>query len=136
MIRYNVLTKDCKPRQNEGDAGMDLRLRSGMMIRPGEIIMIPLGVSFQIPVGQFIGVSARSSIALKGIYCHVGTIDATFNGKEVCGIFANVGKKVQYFPRGERVVQAIGFKHEPLTMTTTPIDSGVSKDGFGSSGRM
>ena len=136
MIYYNVLKGGEKPRGSLKDAGLDLRATEGFMIQPGETVKVPLGVSFEIPPGSFVQLSARSSVALKGVYCHIGTIDASFNGKEVCAIMTNIGDSSEIFLNGERVVQAIGLEHKGFSEKSVDISDEGSKEGFGSTGRI
>lgn len=136
IVTYKVLKEGCEPRVGEGDAGMDLKTDRDFTLLVGETKKIPLGVAFQIPEGKvFVGISARSSVALQGVYAHVGTIDQSFNGKEVCAILTNIGDNVPTFKKGERIVQAIPYTHGCWSKTEDDIDDANSKGGFGSSGR-
>jgi dUTP pyrophosphatase len=136
MITYKILTEVCVPRVGEGDAGMDLRTRETFAIWPQETMKIPLGIAFEIPNNRsFVQISARSSVALRGCYVHIGTIDRSFNGKEVCAIMTNLGDAPITFEAGERVAQAVGLDHQTFSKTVNDIDSRDSKEGFGSSGR-
>lgn len=139
MIQYKVLEVGCEPVvAREGDAGLDLKASRGIGIRPGEVVKVPLGITFRIdnPKGE-VEIRGRSSIFKRGLLVHNGTIDASFNGKEVQALVANIGTHAEYIEEGERICQALGRSEvEALVLTTEPIDSRDSKEGFGSSGRM
>lgn len=135
MVKYNVLRSVCQPKQKVGDAAMDMRIAKDVRIAPGEIVMVELGVSFNIPLDQYVEITERSSTAMQGVISHTGTIDASFNGKECKAILFNIGRYAVTFKRGERVVQAKALSHRRLEETIVAIDSGDSKEGFGSSGR-
>jgi len=136
IVSYNILKPECAPRVNKGDAGADLRVRDSFEVLPGQTVKVPLGVSFEIPSeGVFVQLSARSSVALQGVYCHIGTIDHTFNGKEVCAIVTNFSNDPAWFETGERIVQAVVLEHGSVCYTKKVIEDKGSKDGFGSSGK-
>ncbi len=136
-VKFNVLDNNYIPeRMDQEDAGLDLKARITAVIQPGETKVIPLSVAFGIATNRFVQLSARSSIALRGLYVHIGTIDVSFNGKEVGAIVTNIGRNVARVEAGERIAQAIELRHGSVFIhVKEPIDSRVSKDGYGSSGR-
>lgn len=142
MILYNTQDPFCTPRVDALDAGMDLRTKERVILRAGETKCIPLGIVFSIPPGRFVQLSARSSTAMRGVYCHIGTIDSSFNGREVKAILTNISGETVVFEQYERIVQAIDLEHGLFQVTNKTIDSRVSdgsnrvsKKGFGSTGR-
>jgi len=136
MIQYKVLKEGCDPRGAQGDAGLDLRVAESVFIYPQETVKIPTGVAFVIPNNMsFIQITARSSTALQGCHIHIGTIDHTFNGREVHLIATNMSDHPIIFKAFERVAQAVGLDHIDIRRTRKDIDTTDSKKGFGSTGR-
>lgn len=137
MVYLQVLNSGCEPkRMLPGDAAMDLKCTEDTTVYPGRAMKVPLGVCFKIPIGEYVQITARSSVALQGIVGHVGIIDSSFNGNEVCAILMNIGDSPVFFSKGERVAQAIALEYGDFETSEDAIDSTGSKEGFGSSGRM
>jgi dUTP pyrophosphatase len=97
----------------EGAAGADIRAclpcRDQLIIRPGERVLIPTGLSFEIPVGFEIQVRPRSGLSLKTHLLVVnspGTIDSDYRG-EVKIIMGNLGDKDEVINHGDRVAQIV-----------------------------
>ncbi|HHX37311.1 MAG TPA: aminotransferase [Clostridiaceae bacterium] len=66
---------------HDGDAGMDVRAAVTMEIQPGETVMIPTGLKFDLPPGWEIQVRPRSGLSLNTplrLANAPGTIDAGF----------------------------------------------------------
>lgn len=121
-----------------GDAGFDLRaaIDNPIQINFGEITLVPLGVSFEIPEGHEIQLRPRSGLALREGLTLVNapaTIDAGFVGP-VTAIITKLkanGEPTIIKP-GDRIVQAV------LAQFTTARFHIVSElagaGGFGSTG--
>jgi len=95
----------------EHSAGMDVRAAVGesIVVRPGEIVLVPTNLSVEIPVGYEIQVRPRSGLAIKhgiGILNSPGTIDSDYRG-EVKIILFNFGKEKFVIKRGERIAQLV-----------------------------
>jgi dUTP pyrophosphatase len=75
-------------------------------LEPGEIRIVPLGFSVEIPLGWEIQVRSRSGLASRGIIVanSPGTIDAGFRG-EVGVILINMSGGIQPLLAGDRVCQ-------------------------------
>ncbi|MGL4387898.1 MAG: dUTP diphosphatase [Brevinema sp.] len=71
--------------QTKDSAGADLcaLLSEDLIILPGQIAMIPTGLSFEIPSGFEVQIRARSGLASKGLIIPnaPGTIDADYRGE-------------------------------------------------------
>ena len=66
-----------------------------MTIKPGERVLVPTGLSMEIPFGYEVQVRPRSGLSLKSPLMIVnapGTIDCDYRG-EVCIIVGNFGKE-------------------------------------------
>jgi len=73
--------------QHPGDAGLDLCSAVGVVVQPGERVMIPTGVAVAIPDGHAGLVLPRSGLASKqGLTManSPGLIDAGYRGEVVC----------------------------------------------------
>ena len=95
----------------EGSAGMDIRaaISEPVIVKMGEIVIVPTNLSVEIPQGYEIQVRPRSGLAAKhgiGILNSPGTIDSDYRG-EIKIILINFGKEDFTVLKGERVAQLI-----------------------------
>jgi dUTP pyrophosphatase len=95
----------------EGSSGMDVRaaIKDPMIIKKGEIIMVPTNLSVEIPLGYEIQVRPRSGLAVKhgiGILNSPGTVDSDYRG-EIKIILFNFGNEDFTIQKGERIAQLI-----------------------------
>lgn len=122
-------------------AGADLYacLEESLTIEPGKTVMIPTGLSMELPVG-FVGlIYARSSMGVKRGLApanKVGVIDSDYRGEFMVALH-NHGELSQTVENGERVAQLViapvftpGFT-EVETLSDTKRGTG----GFGSTGK-
>jgi len=70
---------------SEGSSGMDIRasVKEPVVLKPGEIRLIPTGLTVSIPRGYEGQIRPRSGLALKygiGIVNSPGTIDSDYRG--------------------------------------------------------
>lgn len=123
-------------------AGADLRASIGkgqsLTIAPGQRVLVPTGLSFEIEPGFEVQIRPRSGLSLKTNLLVVnapGTIDADYRG-EVKIILGNFGDSEHVIEHGERVAQmilspVIQAKFEMVDeLTETKRGAG----GFGSTG--
>ena len=94
-----------------GASGMDLcaDIQGEEILRPGEIRLIPTGISVSVPAGYEIQVRPRSGLSLKHGVTLVntpGTIDSDYRGI-VSLILTNLGKEPYVIKRGARLAQMI-----------------------------
>ncbi len=94
-----------------GAAGMDLcaDVREDVVIRPGEIKLVPTGISIELPAGYEGQVRPRSGLALKHGVTLVntpGTIDSDYRGV-VSLIVTNLGREPYTIRRGTRLAQLV-----------------------------
>lgn len=92
-------------------SGMDLfaAVDSELVLHPGEIKLIPTGISVALPHGFEAQIRPRSGLALKhglGLVNSPGTIDADFRG-EICIIAINFGTEPITIKRGDRIAQMV-----------------------------
>jgi dUTP pyrophosphatase len=96
---------------SEGASGMDLyaAVDGEVVIHPGDIKLIPTGISVVIPPGYEAQIRPRSGLALKHGITLVnspGTIDSDYRGM-ISLIVSNVGREAYVVKRGARLAQMI-----------------------------
>ncbi|MED4579061.1 deoxyuridine 5'-triphosphate nucleotidohydrolase [Bacillus atrophaeus] len=75
------------------DAGFDLVSAADVIIEPGETVLVPAGLAFEIPEGYEMQIRPRSGITLKTkLRVQLGTVDAGYRG-EVGVIVDNIAQK-------------------------------------------
>ena len=80
-----------------------------MAVPPGEIVLVPTGLSIALPPGFEFQVRPRSGLALRhgiAVLNSPGTIDADYRG-EIRVILANLGKAEFVIERGSRIAQIV-----------------------------
>ena len=127
--------------QSAGASGFDVRaqLAGPVILNPGERVMIPTGLSFEIPVGFEIQARPRSGWAAKSgltVLNTPGTIDADYRG-EVKIIVINLGQEAVTIADQERCAQLV---LAPVYQAQFELADELSTTergagGFGSTGR-
>jgi dUTP pyrophosphatase len=129
--------------QTKHAAGMDLlaALAPGELqtMRPGERVLIPTGLIFEIPEGFEAQVRPRSGLALKHgvtVLNSPGTIDADYRG-EVKVLLINLGAETFTIERGTRLAQVVfaPVVQASFQTATELSESERGAGGFGSTGR-
>lgn len=124
-------------------AGADVRACLGkgesMTLKPGERVLVPTGLSFEIPVGYEVQVRPRSGLSLKTgllVVNSPGTIDADYRG-EVKIILGNLGKEDEIIEHGTRVAQLVVAPVTQANFVETDELSSTERGegGFGSTGK-
>lgn len=128
-----------------GAAGADIRCSlllenrsEGLTINPGQRVLVPTGLSMEIPEGFEIQVRPRSGLSFKTgllVVNSPGTIDCDYRG-EVKVILGNLGDKPEIIRHGDRVAQ---YVLAPVTQATFEVVEDLSNTergagGFGSTG--
>jgi dUTP pyrophosphatase len=123
-----------------GSSGMDIRasIDQPMVLQPSERVLVPTGLSVEIPLGYEIQVRPRSGLAIKqGITClnTPGTIDADYRG-EIKVILINLSNEPQTIQPGDRIAQLVLQKVEQIKWVPVSelADSERGAGGFGSTG--
>ena len=126
--------------ETEGSAGMDLlaAVVDPVVIKPGEIKLIPTGISIALEKGFEAQVRPRSGLALKNgitVLNSPGTIDSDYRG-EVCVILINHSNVDFTVSRKMRIAQVVIAKHECAKIVEVEdLDKTArSENGFGSTG--
>lgn len=121
-------------------SGMDLlaSLEADLNLLPMQRVLIPTGISIELPYGYEAQVRSRSGLAIKhGISClnSPGTIDSDYRG-EVKVILINLGDKPQVIKRGDRIAQMVITKVSQAELTEVEMLSETERGsgGFGHTG--
>ena len=128
------LPKYAKP----GDAGFDVYARIDAILKPGERMLIPTGISIAMPSGYAAFVHPRSGLAIKhgiSIVNAPGTIDAGYRG-EVAIILINHSAELFEVKRGDRIAQLVIQRVENPELIEVEFLPGSDRGsgGFGSTG--
>lgn len=96
---------------SEGSSGMDLRacVKEPELLGPGEIKLIPTGLSLSLPPGYEVQIRPRSGLALKhgiGMVNSPGTVDSDYRG-EIGIVLINWGSEAFTIHRGDRIAQMV-----------------------------
>lgn len=121
-------------------SGMDIHaaVSEDAVLNPGEIKLIPTGLSIALPEGFEGQVRPRSGLALRhgvSVLNTPGTIDADYRG-EVGIILINLGKDPFVVKRGDRIAQLIVNKVFQAHLDVAADLSSTTRNdgGFGHSG--
>lgn len=124
-----------------GSSGMDLRanLAEELSFEPFQRMLVPTGISIELPEGYEAQVRPRSGLAIKqGFTClnSPGTIDADYRG-EIKVILINLSQEKQVIHHGDRIAQLVIQRVEKANwipaeaLTETERNAG----GFGHTGK-
>ena len=126
--------------KTSGAAGVDLKadISESIVLKPGEVQVIPTGLYMAIPSGYEIQVRSRSGLAAKeSVFClnSPGTLDSDWRGNTGV-ILANVGKHNFVINPGDRIAQAVLNKIEKIEWDEVSALDNTERGegGFGSTG--
>lgn len=121
-------------------AGVDIRaaIAEDVILKSGEVKIIPTGIALAIPAGFEAQVRPRSGLAAKHgvtVLNTPGTIDSDYRG-EIKAILINHGKEDFTITNGMRIAQVIFARHEQANFELTEDldDTDRGTGGFGSTG--
>lgn len=124
-----------------GSAGMDIRaaVYDEIVLKAGEIKLIPTNLVVEIPEGFEIQVRPRSGLAVKhgiGIINSPGTIDSDYRG-EIKIILMNFSREDFVIKRGERIAQLVLSRiyRANLEENSNLLDTKRGEGGFGHTGK-
>ena len=117
---------------------MDLYSRIDVVLKRGEITLVPTGIAISLPEGYEAQIRPRSGLALKHgltLLNTPGTIDADYRG-EIALIMINVGKEDFVVEKGMRLAQMVITRYEKVEFEEVDAlpDSQRGTGGFGSTG--
>lgn len=139
IIKISKVNKTNLPvYQHKGDAGFDFFSPIDIVIKNNEKALIKLGLKMEIPEGYELQIRGRSSLALKGIFSHFGTIDSGYSG-EIAAILINLSGKDFVINNGDRICQGVVQKIVRVSWELTNDNKFKNSDrgegGFGSTGK-
>jgi dUTP pyrophosphatase len=124
----------------EQSAGLDLSaaIDHDIVIKPGEVQIIPTGIAIALPAGTEAQIRPRSGLAAKHgitVLNSPGTIDADYRG-EIKAILINHSKENFTVNHGMRIAQMIIAKYEQVKFDEVESldDTNRGTGGFGSTG--
>ena len=127
-------------RSGAAEADIIAALSEPLVIKPGERVLIPTGLSMEIPPGFEIQVRPRSGMSFKTslmVLNAPGTIDSDYRG-EVKIIMGNLGSSDEIINPGDRVAQLVLSPVYQATYELSEDDLTETKrgsGGFGSTGK-
>ena len=126
--------------QSEGASGFDVcaQIDNTVTLEPGARLLVPTGLSFEIPQGYEIQVRPRSGWAIKkgiSVVNTPGTVDADYRG-EVKVILVNLGQEHVDIEPQQRIAQMVVCPVVQANMTVVDDLSETERGagGFGSTG--
>lgn len=138
QLKVQKLARNAKlpAKDNAEDAGIDIYTNEAYTLKPGEAHTFSTGISVEFPKGYVALLWDRSGLGSKGIHRLAGVIDSGYRG-EWKVVLLNTTKKPFKIQAGDKVVQCIMQKYEPVKITEAKQlkTSKRGKRGFGSSGR-
>ena len=126
--------------KTQGSAGMDIRANISEVIQLSSLerILVPTGLSIELPQGYEAQIRPRSGLAIKkglSLVNTPGTIDSDYRG-EIGIILINLSKETQTIEPGERIAQMVIAKYEQANLVEVEelSDTERGAGGFGSTG--
>lgn len=126
--------------ETAGAAGLDLRAAIGdpVTLVPGERVLVPTGLSMQLPGGFEGQVRPRSGLALRHgvtVLNAPGTVDSDYRG-EVSVVLINHGSERFTITRGDRIAQLViaPVSRALLSEVETLGETARGAGGYGSTG--
>ena len=123
-----------------GSAGLDLKadISENVIINPTDRIIIPTGISLELPSGYEAQIRSRSGLAIKNgvvVLNSPGTIDSDYRG-EIKVILINHSKDPFEIKKGDKIAQMVISKHEVANLIEVVEINNTSRGvgGFGSTG--
>ncbi len=127
-------------RQTIGSAGYDLCacIEEEICLRPGEGVLVPIGIAMEIPEGYAGFVFSRSGMGIKyGIHASngVGVVDSDYRGEIMVGL-RNYGGESYTIRPGDRIAQIVIMRVESpeLSLSDELTETERGTGGFGSTG--
>lgn len=139
VLNVMVASLDLKPeRKTAGSAGLDLRVKEGVVLPAFETVMVGTGVRVAIPEGYVGLVFLRSSMAMRGIQLanHVGVIDSDYRGEIMLPLQYVGPYRSGVLNWGERVAQLVivPYLHVDVQVVDRLDETERGEGGFGSTG--
>jgi len=123
-------------RSTPGAAGYDLCAIDNFVVNPGARVVVPTGISVELPQGTYGRIAPRSGLAVKhGLDVLAGVIDPDYRG-EIKVVLFNSDTRVPYVIRpGYRIAQLILENFTIADVVEAPLsETNRGESGFGSTG--
>ncbi|RGD73341.1 dUTP diphosphatase [Anaerofustis stercorihominis] len=142
-VKVEIINKSKYPLPEyatKGSAGADLyaNIDEDIILRQGEISLIPTGIYIKLPVGYEAQIRARSGLSLKHgvtLVNGIGTIDSDYRG-EIGIIITTLKNEPFRVTPGMKIAQMVISKHEIAEFTEVENldETDRGEGGFGHSG--
>ncbi|WP_193312214.1 dUTP diphosphatase [Schleiferilactobacillus harbinensis] len=113
-------------------AGYDIAAAETVVIKPGNIALIPTGIKVKLGRYEYLELVSRSSLPRKRHLVmpnSIGIIDSDYYPHEIMGQFWNIGQVPAVINAGDRIMQGI---FRSYLLTDNDAATGVRSGGFGS----
>lgn len=134
-LPYKLSPGAVAPTRAYDSPGVDMYANEDVVISPGGLATVSLGVAFEIPFGYVGIIRDRSSTPRRGFFSVAGVIDPDYRG-EIKAQVINHSRSELTILRGEKIVQMLILPAPiPVLQEVTELSDSVRGDrGFGSSG--
>ncbi|MEG1499292.1 MAG: dUTP diphosphatase [Bacteroidales bacterium] len=127
--------------ETEASAGMDLRadIEKTWILEPMQRLLIPTGLSIELPSGYEAQIRPRSGLAIKsgiGVLNSPGTVDADYRG-EIKVILINWSQDPFEIHPGDRIAQMVvsSYQRVEWALRESLSPTGRGDGGFGHTGK-
>jgi dUTP pyrophosphatase len=138
-IVYSFTRPEAKPprKGTPGSVGFDVCSAVNTFLPPGMVVVVPTGLSFQLPDGVELQVRSRSGLASNGVWVanSPGTVDPDYRG-EVKVILYNSLDKPFEISEGDRIAQLVPNHVKNYEFKEGVVENSTTRGtgGFGSTG--
>lgn len=139
-IKVKILNEEATlPRyQTDYAAGFDFHSVEGVNIYPGETLLLPTGLAFEIEPDTCLQLVSRSSLAMNGIIVanSPGIVDADYRG-EVKIMLKNISDRMFSISKHDRIAQGVVVRvvRSSIEAVSFLSDTKRGNGGFGSTGK-
>jgi dUTP pyrophosphatase len=137
-FRVKLLSNDSKlpTRGSERAAGYDLYSEVDTVLLPGDIMIVPLGFTAEMPYGYYGQIKDRSGMAFRGIVTFAGVMDNDYRG-EWKVVLHNAGSSQFKIRKGDKICQVVLKRYGDFRVIEVDELSDTERggDGFGSTGK-
>lgn len=118
-----------------GDGGIDCYSPVDLLLNPGDVIKIPLGIKIQLPEGTIALLLPKSGLSCAGLTTVTGLIDNGYRG-EISMVSQNISNKPIKINRLQKVCQIMILNIPSIDITYDKVDNNTTRgeNGFGSTG--
>ena len=135
-LKIKLLGGKVPTRAHEHDSGLDLYAASSCVLQPGMTHRVHTGVAIELPEGFEGQVRPRSSLASKGVYALLGTVDNGYRG-ELGVVLSNLSTERYQVHEGDKVAQLVicPVALPNVVVVDELVETDRGQGGFGSTGR-